>query len=86
MIGEYDQNKVMLESHSNEYRVRRRPAYSFVTSFLILAKQGAATPFDIFCFLIIYLLRIHILNFFIKKFFILKKIQCNALLFEKVFC
>ena len=26
--------------------MRRRPAYSSVTSFLILAKQGAAAPFD----------------------------------------
>ena len=44
--GYYDQNKVGLESHSNVYRVRRRPAYSSVTSFLILAKQGAAAPMD----------------------------------------
>ena len=36
----------MLESHFNVYRVRRCLAYSSVTSFLILAKQGAATPFD----------------------------------------
>ena len=38
--------KVGLKSHSDVYRVRRRPAYSLVTPFLILAKQGAAAPFD----------------------------------------
>ena len=43
----YDQNKEGSESHSNVYRVRQRPAYSSVTSFLILAKQGAAAPFDL---------------------------------------
>ena len=42
----YDQNKVGLESHFNVYRVRRRPAYSSVTLFLILAKQGDAAPSD----------------------------------------
>ena len=42
-----DQNKVGLKSHTDVYRVRRRPAYSSVTSFLILAKQGAAALFDL---------------------------------------
>ena len=37
--------KVWLESQYI-YRGRRRPALSFVTSFLILDKQGAAAPFD----------------------------------------
>ena len=48
LYGKYDENKVGLESLSDVYRVRRRPAYSSVTSFLILAKQGAAAPFDTF--------------------------------------
>ena len=47
MKGKYEQKKVGLESHSDVYRVRRRPAYSSVTPFLILAKQGAAAPLDI---------------------------------------
>ena len=38
--------KVGLKSRSDIYRVRRRPAYSSVTPFLILAKQGAAAPLD----------------------------------------
>ena len=38
--------KAMLESQSNVHRVPPRPAYTFVTSFLIPAKQGAAALFD----------------------------------------
>ena len=47
MKGKYEQKKVGLKSHSDVYRVRRRPAYSSVTPFLILAKQGAAAPLDV---------------------------------------
>ena len=48
MIKEIRAKKnVRLESHSNEYRVRRSSAYSSVTLFLILTKQNAAAPFDL---------------------------------------